>query len=211
MKRRINVIIGIIAILAWLFFLVRVVLAEDVEVLVCTAPGVYVLSRSEAINSWKVASKQINKELKIKLRVIKLTVRGCNLPLDYKELYSGRDFNRLLRFFKNKKNVYNFAIIPGVTDGDRRGVGGVTNGECGLRQDWNLSIAAITPINLEGDTRIVPGRCAIAHEMAHNLGCWHDESSLNVMMANALPYSFNGLHFNRACRKEVRECKHASL
>jgi hypothetical protein len=186
-----------------------------VNLLVCSAPVPYALSRKQALTAWDKSVKQIGKELKVSIRRVWFQVRRCNLPTDYKELYNGNQFDRVLRFIPRgalKKNTYNFAIIPGVTtDSGQRGIGGVSSGVCGLYgMDWNISIAAVTAVNASGDDRVVLAPVAIMHELGHAVaGCFHDESlPINMMHPNPIPYAwaYGELHFARKCKQEAREC-----
>jgi hypothetical protein len=185
-----------------------------VNLLVCSAPVPYALSRKQALEAWDKSVKQIGKELKVSIRRVWLQVRRCNLPLDYKELYSGNQFGRVLRFIPRgalKKNTYNFAIIPGVTnDAGQRGIGGVSSSECALYgMDWNMSIAATPAVNAAGDDRTVLAPVAIMHELGHACGCNHtDEMPVTMMNPNPIPWAwaYGELHFGTRCKQEVREC-----
>lgn len=178
-----------------------------INLLICTSSDPYTLSRTEALNAWNKAGV-LEQQINVKRNRVWVKVRSCNLPTDYKELYSGRQFNRLLRFFPKNSKALNTAIIPGLSDDDKRGIGGVTNGMCGRKDDWNMSIAALTPINASGEDRLLEAPYGIAHEEAHNFGCWHDDSIPNIMNTNPLPLikSLGSLKFLRACKQEVKEC-----
>lgn len=176
-----------------------------VNLLVCTSAHPYAMSRRKALNAWEDSSKQIYDELKVNLRVVSLQVRPCNLPTYYQELYNGNQFDRVLRFFKQKPGVYNFAILPGVsTDSDSRGMGGVSNGFCGLTKDWNLAIAA-----LPDDVPLRVASTTISHEMGHQLGCHHVESYPPTIMHPNVAFWVWGrgkVRFGKECRSEALQC-----
>ena len=185
-----------------------------VNLLVCTAPSPYALSRQKVLKYWDIAQKQILQEINVSVSRVSLRVRPCNLPSDYQELYSGREFKRIMRLFAPnvlKKNVLNLAIIPGITatGSNTRGIGGVTNGVCGRGYSDNLSVAAIPALSEWGENKNILAQTAMMHELAHNLGCYHSfEMPVTMMYPDPLGWAYRHgpLHFGEACKNEVVEC-----
>ena len=190
--------------------------AETVKVnlLVCTAPQPYGFSRPRAVEVFNQATARIQQETGVVTKRMSLIVHPCNLPQDYHEIYSGRQFGRVMRFFRRAKVVkpdrLNLAILPAISDGAMFGIGGASSTQCGLMDDWNLSIVAITPFNQVAQSRSFESPYVIEHELLHLLGCSHSDGfePMNVMNSNPLPYLYpNGLPIGALCKEEIRECR----
>lgn len=196
-----------------LAFIAMEVQAEGYNLLVCTSRS-YALSRAQAIEQVEKATKQMDRELRTRWRRTGLRVKHCGrLEQDWQKMYAGRNYSRLEKNMPkgwDRKRNYNLAIVPALEDGVRRGIGGIASDVCGLLSNWNMSIVALSPKNHLKEDRLTEASTAIAHELAHQIGCDHDDRlPATVMHSNPLPYVKlqQGLRFSSLCREEIKICK----
>jgi hypothetical protein len=78
----------------------------------------------------------------------------------------------------------------------------------------NFGVSFLASENQLGEDRYPASVCAMTHEVGHNLGAQHDDSDINLMNSNALPYADinleNGtcaLDINPKAAKQMRRCR----
>ena len=189
----------------------RLAFGEEINILVCKGTAPNALNRAEALDVYRRAEFKIRSELNVKLKRTSLTVKSCRLASDYRKLYSGVLFGKALSYIPRqhvKKNRINLAIIPGITFEERVGMGGVASDVC-RESDWNLAIAAIPRYNSNGFDGLDFGPVAIAHELGHIMGCYHQPENCNTMHPDPLRQQLNcGItRFLPRSFVEVRECR----
>lgn len=183
-----------------------------VNLLICDDGGEFAYPRQTAATLYKDAVKYISAKTTAKPYIISTIVKRCNLPTDYKELYAGRQFGRIYRFFQRakiiRKNRINFAILPALSDSDKRGIGGASTGICTLLDEWNVSISAISPINTSVGQVGYASVTDLIHESLHALGAFHTYNTPHdIMDLNPLPFSVDSIpNIARETKEDINYC-----
>ena len=180
------------------------ILAVSIKVVLVLVAGEHALEPCEARALFAQAEERLEKaipKLDLKLWGVKevagskaLFVLDSRLP-DYFTL------RQELKSHLREKSILVVIAPPLISQTGGKFIGGVAQQTCGLSQYPMVVVNTFT----EESTHYGPN--ALAHELGHILGAYHDDDTQLLMHSNALFYSKNAvLPLSYISKKQIRKC-----